>query len=502
MDFLLLQSDYFGQVYKAIQIFEKILSDSDADFAFIHGEHDFSYDRLETWLKENADVKMVLMSVWCYNNRTVIEILDRIQLLAPRATVLIGGWLPNLLQLDVFALHPHIDAVFLGDGEDMLVELIRRTPLSDIHGLYCRDRIQQYRSIEYHCTDHENDVMIPGPSVIPLSGCGSKCRFCSVIHNRQNFWKKSLERVEEEITFQKSQGITELYLGYDNVLMNRTLALQYTALLRKHGIYFATTGRVDQIDETFIAQISPDVRRRLDFGIENASERLSQYINKNLSVDMMYDAAVICRKYGVLPFAFLISGFDTEDDYDREQNLRLVKESDFLLFEINRYKDYVGSDFSNGIRNFNVLALSPYYQYETCYGLFVDKTACLNAQAHFYHLQRYASFCMFEKMNVYLQQANESQRRQYWVSFMDATFDMTIPIDAIKVSDASIRREMEYHWKIKQLNWYKKQKVLERVFPQKYFIDKAALEQDGRVVPIYVSDSEVDEQIRMLYGDE
>ena len=56
--------------------------------------------------------------------------------------------------------------------------------------------------------------------------------------------------------FQKSQGITELYLGYDNVLMNRTLALQYTALLRKHGIYFATTGRVDQIDETFIAQIS------------------------------------------------------------------------------------------------------------------------------------------------------------------------------------------------------------------------------------------------------
>ena len=46
-----------------------------------------------------------------------------------------------------------------------------------------------------------------------------------------------------------------------------------------------------------------------------------------------------------LPFAFLISGFDTEDDYDREQNLRLVKESDFLLFEINRYKDYVGSGF-------------------------------------------------------------------------------------------------------------------------------------------------------------
>lgn len=85
---------------------------------------------------------------------------------------------------------------------------------------------------------------------------------------------------------------------------------------------------------------------------------------------------------------------------------------------------------------------------------------------------------------------------------MDATFDMTIPIDAVKVSDASIRREMEYHWKIKQLNWYKKQKVLELVFPQKYFIDKAALEQDGRVVPIYVSDSEVDEHIRMLYGDE
>ncbi|MFQ9799908.1 MAG: hypothetical protein ACLR23_14285 [Clostridia bacterium] len=86
----------------------------------------------------------------------------------------------------------------------MLVELIRRTPLSDIHGLYCRDGIQQYRSIEYLCTDHENDVMIPGPSVIPLSGCGSKMPFLfRYTITGRIFGKKSLERVEEEIMFQK-----------------------------------------------------------------------------------------------------------------------------------------------------------------------------------------------------------------------------------------------------------------------------------------------------------
>ena len=488
MELLLMQSDFYGPVVKAIHFFEKILEPYDCKVFHLHGTQHKSLKPLADYL-ESHHVDYILISAWCYNNMVFAQLLDIIQQHTGRPTVIVGGWFVNLLGLSAFQFHDRIDYIALGDGDDMLVELAQRKPIDEIDGLYCRG---DKREPVYRKTDRENEVMIPGPSIVPLSGCSSRCKFCSILTNPQNFWVKSVDRIEKEIVYQKSNGIDQFYLGYDNVLLNKKRAVAYAELMKSHSCHFATTGRIDQINEEMIATLAQNGCTRLDFGVESASERLSLHINKRLTTEKIYEVGKLCREYEVLPFAFVITGLPTEDAIDREVNDRFLRESDYLLFEINRYKDYLGSEFSAQIRNFDVLALSRAYQYEACYGIFDDEDTFLRCEANYRDTVAKATRYMVDKMLAYFRGTlSEIQQITYWQSFRDATLDTSIHFDESMFKDKALYAQFSYWYRAKKFQNLQREQQANRICDKKYFIDKRVLENEGIVKEVYVNEQAV-----------
>ena len=267
------------------------------------------------------------------------EALRQVKVFSSDIFTLVGGHHATLIPKD-FELD-YVDAIALGEGEMPFTALVDAlangqtlanvpnliwrcgdafvrnetvaTPVSmDSLPLPRRDLVERYRSEYFFLFDK------PDTSVATGRGCPYRCNFCSVwkFHNGKTR-QMCPQRVLQEVLAVDTDHITFVD---DNFLMNYRRETEIADLLRAEGINkrYSMECRTDSIvrHPDLVAKWTEIGLYAVLLGLEGASDRILQDVNKKNSAKVNDEAIRILQDHGIIIWgAFMVSPDWTEDDF-------------------------------------------------------------------------------------------------------------------------------------------------------------------------------------------
>ena len=197
----------------------------------------------------NPDV--IGLSIMTFQRGTARKIAGLLRTLAPRATIVVGGYDPSLASEVYEQPDWNVDVIVHGEGDITFRELLRALEcggdLAQIAGLSYRKGREFIRTATRPVSSLTNeDVALPNRAARVLSGytfigrqidvvetsrgCTYDCSFCSIVEMRgRNFHTWSIERVLADIADARARGARAIFIVDDNITLNVT---RFAALCR------------------------------------------------------------------------------------------------------------------------------------------------------------------------------------------------------------------------------------------------------------------------------
>jgi radical SAM family uncharacterized protein/radical SAM-linked protein len=252
---------------------------------------------------------------------------------------------------------PFFDAVVVGEGEEVIEEIIDRVKelkvrgaareevletLSTLSGVYVPLHHTSGRMVERRYVPKLREDMYPLAAVVPyvaithdrltveiMRGCTQGCRFCQA-----GFLSRPVRELPvEDIVSVATRGI--LKTGWDEVSLLSLSASDHTKIQQiikglqsnlSHTSISLPSLRGDSITEDFALALKGVHRSTLTLAPEAGSERLRRSLNKDISDDAILNSCEVALKHGwkKLKLYFMI-GLPNETSMDIEAIVDLVK---------------------------------------------------------------------------------------------------------------------------------------------------------------------------------
>jgi hopanoid C-3 methylase len=254
-------------------------------------------------------------------NRT-LRLADRVRRELPGAFILVGGH--DASREPGWFLHPSIDCVAIGDGEEIMPLLVdalaRGTGLEAVPGLAINCRGEQRFTPEAPMRDDLDSLPMPARHLIshyaphyyinfrkPLAlmetarGCPFKCNFCSVWKfHKSSFREKSPERVVAEL---KAIEAPNVFITDDIFWMDVRRGEELARQIKAAGIkkYFTVQTRTDIICKfPHLIEMWKDCGSLAIFlGLESVTDEGLKAVNKSNTQSNNARALAILRELGV-----------------------------------------------------------------------------------------------------------------------------------------------------------------------------------------------------------
>lgn len=271
-----------------------------------------------------------------------------------------GGTHPTVMPIKTTE-DPLVDITVYGEGDETFPELVdtlkRNGSLKDIEGIcYKKDgrmilnsprhitNLDEVPLLPYHLIDMEKYLVLPKRKinryfeVISSKGCPFRCRFCQN-PTYSHIWRyKSIPKIIDEVKYlvenYKIDGITFLDDDFC-VSRKRVVNLCKEIIKEKFNIIIRTSARVDQLakfDDNTWSALKEAGFDHFGIGIESGSQRLLDYIQKDITIKQIHLANEKLKKYGfAMTYNFMV-GFPTESYLDYLKTLELIR----YLFWSNR----------------------------------------------------------------------------------------------------------------------------------------------------------------------
>ncbi|MFX1318608.1 MAG: B12-binding domain-containing radical SAM protein [Promethearchaeota archaeon] len=272
-----------------------------------------------------------------------------------------GGPLPSLVPeefLDIF------DIVVLGEGEETVLELVRRhfqhtswtrtsgiaykgnggrikvkprrrfiKPLDSIP-LPARDLFPNSQYKWYWRTFHHYTAS----SMISTRGCPYLCDFCSNPVFGQSYRERSAKNVVEEMVLIRNLGYDRVFFTDDCFTQNPHRVAEICEILirDKQNIEWMCLSRADHLSKTLATQMQKAGCRRIFFGIESGNQSILNIIGKRITLEQVRRAVENAQQAGIETGGFFILG------YPGETNETLL---DTLNFSSKLPLDYLSYSF-------------------------------------------------------------------------------------------------------------------------------------------------------------
>lgn len=248
-----------------------------------------------------------------------MEAAEIAKALRPEMPVVWGG--PHATDLpELTAAHENVDAVVVGQGEEILLELARRFAAdkdwSDVPGVvFFRDgevrtapaapcvRFDHDLFPAYHLLDVEryrshNNVV----SLFSALGCPFKCTFCTT--GEKHYLARTDAQAKREIDYLVCDlGFRNLFFQDGTFFLKKDRVLGLARHLRDLGpeVKWKAKARANSL-----LDYSPDDLALLResglvsvfFGLESGSPKILKLMNKGIDPGMAEQSAAICRDYG------------------------------------------------------------------------------------------------------------------------------------------------------------------------------------------------------------
>lgn len=268
--------------------------------------------------------------------KIALKLLKKVKSTFPDIITIIGGYYFTLND-EKIKRYNFIDFIIRGEGEWSLLELLdrikKRKKVNAVRGVtYINKegkiqknpdqrlgRLSELPPLDYSIID--NDYLLnKNPPNINLEfnrGCYYDCTFCSV----SDFWRNQVRfhRVEKLISelkqlnklkYKGKISIEDSTLDFRTERMKRFL--RESSKLKKSYRFDYITTRYDKIDPDSLELIYSLGFSDIILGLESASEKILNIINKNIDLNRFIQACRVINKKGLRVNVFIIIGLPGE----------------------------------------------------------------------------------------------------------------------------------------------------------------------------------------------
>ena len=267
------------------------------------------------------------------------------------AFLLAGG--PDAASRPEHYLRGGFDAVVQGEGEEVLVDVVRRlSEGADPSGVPGISVLREGRVVrgpprpflkdldalpfpawdlidmEAYLSDWERRTGERRTAVLTSRGCPFHCSWCSKPTFGTTFRQQSPERVLAEIRDLRDRYGVNYVRFCDDVfgIDRRWLERLLDGLIRElPGLRFECLARVDLLKPDLLARMREAGLSRVYVGVESGSQRMLDLMNRGTRLTQIESAASVLRREGIRQYWFLMLGYPGETLEDIEATIRLFR---------------------------------------------------------------------------------------------------------------------------------------------------------------------------------
>jgi len=292
----------------------------------------------KTLARKKPDI--IGFSILHANRWGAIDIAKVAKKLNPRVKIVFGGIGATFLWQHLLAKYRQIDYGVLGEGEFSFLQLVqclekKKSHLIDtIPGLALR---KEGRIITTGPAEPLDDIdRLPNPAryftfqhVVSSRGCPFNCTFCGspqFWHRKVRFHSPAYFVKQLELLYDK--GVTFFYVSDDTFTLKRERVLDICHLIlkKKLPITWQAISRVNCVDEEMLFWLRKAGCIQISYGVESGSERIRDFLNKNIATAEIKRAFHLTRSYGILPRAYFIYGSPGETWETVQESIDLMHE--------------------------------------------------------------------------------------------------------------------------------------------------------------------------------
>lgn len=320
--------------------------------------------------KEAANAKFIGISAMTGNQISYgIEIAKFVRKIS-KAKIIWGGIHPTIMPEQTIR-NNLVDVVCVGEGEEVMVNLLKKKDWKKIKGIYFKKdgkiirtepqgfmNLNKTPPLPFHLFRIDN-YFIPfvGTKALHLHtsrGCPYRCAFCyNRIFNKSTWRFMNAKMVAELVEYVvKKFKINGIVFADDNFFVNPKRVEEIFKELdrKKIRIRWKANCRIDSLDrmsEEFLSFLENHGLDTLDIGVESGSDKVLKQIQKDITAEQIYRVNKKLSKRKIRLRYGLMIGMPNENDDDREKTLKMTLKltednENSLIANISIFSPYPG----------------------------------------------------------------------------------------------------------------------------------------------------------------
>jgi len=328
-----------------------------------------------------------LYSVTSLESVELFSLVSDLRRKYPNAKHIAGG--PHIT-IDPEGSKPHFDAIVTGEGEESIIQLICDIEKKQLKDVYRQEKLLDLNRYSYPLRKFLPDKYVVGKGLLDSPhkellattavfsrGCPFNCYFCANKHLMLGPVRyRSPKLVVDEINYLKREyGIQALAIKDDNSIpLDKKAAIPFLEAIAKTGIQWRGQSRANGISEDMVILAKESGCTDIAIGIESASTRVLDLINKRLDLDKAREYISLLRRHGIGTRLHFILGLPGEDESIAEKTMAFINETSPRSVLLSLLVPRPGSEFYENPQKFGMNLYSDvgFDKYQSTFGRFEE----------------------------------------------------------------------------------------------------------------------------------
>jgi radical SAM superfamily enzyme YgiQ (UPF0313 family) len=327
------------------------------------------------------DIIIAIQGFECFEDD--IDELNKIKENFPDTTLIVFGHYSTVFHEDILK-KTKVDIAIIGEPDlifkRLLEAIISNESLANVGGIAYREqgeikvstgdtRIRNIDELPMPAYDlliaekyHEPFLKPPLGLIQSARGCPYSCNYCVRSFGKKLTYRTPEQIIEEIQYLQQKFGINSLRFIDDTFTVHPARVIDICQKMIEAGIHIDWTclSRLDTLKEEMIPWMKKAGCKRIYFGVESASPKVLNFLNKNLDLKKSESIVRLCRANGIETLGWFIVGAPNEDEEAFQESVNYAIRADFDFISVSELTIYPGTELFEKMKDEINFSLLPY----------------------------------------------------------------------------------------------------------------------------------------------
>lgn len=275
--------------------------------------------------------------------------------------IMVGGIHANLFpEQTLIDLKP--DVVGVGEGEETILEILKEKETKQFKKItgvcYLENGIPvktQSRKLsknidnfplparhlleidDFIMNDRLSNINTIMTHIMPGRGCPFPCRFCASAQTSVQY-RSGADIRNELIHLIDKYGIKGFAVVGNDFILNKNNVTDICSSIEDLKFSWATLSRVDRVDTQILKSMKKAGCYELEFGVEAGSQKILDTMQKQITLQQIYDGLKMSHDSGINNKVFLIHGFPGENYETTMETIELMEKISNYVKRISLFR--------------------------------------------------------------------------------------------------------------------------------------------------------------------